>query len=66
MQQGPGNNLSRLGKVANAALGLSKAGELSLTLEQEARACELAQHDFDRSDGIATSWLERVRLLAAL
>lgn len=62
VEQGPGSGDSRLGKTAAAALGLASLGVWRPTPEAEARARQLAEHDFDRAEKIAVDWLESLRL----
>lgn len=62
--QGPGNDDSRLGKVANAALGLAAEGLWRSSREVETRARELAVHDYDQADEIAASWFQSLQRFA--
>jgi O-acetyl-ADP-ribose deacetylase (regulator of RNase III) len=62
VEQGPGDDNSRLGKIANAALGLARSGVWQPTPETETRARQLAGYDQDGGDDIAASWLKKLRL----
>lgn len=60
VSMGPGNELSRLGKIAAACRGLQELGVISLPESLREKLRILAEYDFDRADEIAKSWYRKV------